>query len=302
MRKNASKIKVVYIGGVEHNGSTFLGTILGNHLAVEFVGELSLLPRVGWLSNYKCTCGEEIQKCNYWESVRDSWEKEVNDTVNSLVELESQVDRRYRFPQVVIQKRFFSKNFATYSQYVCALFQSIQAVSGKSIIVDSSKRFSRALALSEVDCIDLKIIHLIRDARGVAYSFSKPKRLKQRSVWASTLRWNLSNISYGFIGKMLDESRLKVVRYEDFVEYPSETLNKISQFIGLDFSDIATKLVQNKSLAVGAHVGVGNGFLQNVKTVKLRSDQSWQQKMPRNKQQKVWAVTQWGMRHHGYRR
>jgi len=302
MVKSASKLKVVYIGGAEHNGSTFLGTTLSNHPQVEFVGELSLLPREGWLADYICACGARIRECHYWQEVRQYWEKEVADKIDSLVQLEWQFDRHRCFPRVVIQSLFFEHKISLYSQYTYALLEAIRDVSGKRIIVDSSKRFSRALALASVENIDLRIIYLVRDSRGVAYSWSKPKRPKPRSIWDASLRWNVTNIAFSLIDRLLDEENFKIVRYEELVDNPKAVMDEIGNFVDLDLSAIADVLQQHGELSVGQHIGVGNGFLRNAETIKLRADNSWKQKMPQNKKNMVWALTRWGMKKHGYQR
>ena len=44
---------------------------------------------------------------------------------------------------------------------------------GADVVIDSSKHVSTALVLRHVPGIDLRIVHLVRDSRGVAYSWTK---------------------------------------------------------------------------------------------------------------------------------
>jgi hypothetical protein len=299
MNKEKSKARVIYIMGVEHNGSTFLGVTLGNHPNIEFAGELSLLPREGWLSDYACACGDPITGCRYWNEIREVWESLVNDRVDSLVKLEQQFDRNRRLPNVFFQKYLSSHDFYVYGQYTKALFTAVSQVSGRDIVVDSSKRFSRALALSLVDGIDLHLLHLLRDARGVAYSWSKPTRPRQRSWWNASIRWNIMNAASGFVSRNVKKDKVMRLRYEDFISDPVHVLREIGHFVDVSMDQVTELLVNNAGLTVG-HVGVGNGFLQRNKKVYLRSNIEWLEKMPQSDQQNVWRITKYGMHRYGY--
>ncbi len=63
--------------------------------------------------------------------------------------------------------------FARYAEYTGALFNAIADLSGADVIVDSSKSPARALALSRTPGLDVRMLHLVRDVRGVAYSLRK---------------------------------------------------------------------------------------------------------------------------------
>ena len=66
-----------------------------------------------------------------------------------------------------------SLRFQAYDQQVRALFQAIRAVSGKRVVEDTTKTPSRALVLSMISGVDVRILHLVRDGRGVAWSMEK---------------------------------------------------------------------------------------------------------------------------------
>ena len=270
MTETLSRIKVVYIGGVEHNGSTFLGVTLGNHPQIECVGELSSLAREGWLADDICACGDRISDCLYWTKVKKKWIHATEDDIQSLVEQENAFDRHRRLQVLIKEKHFRSQRFSKYSDHTYALFQAIQQTSGKPVIVDTSKRFSRAIALSLVDGIELRVIHLVRDARGVAYSWTKPTRPRQRSWIDASVRWNITNTAFEYVKKNIGEDRVLRIRYEDFILNPKEALNEIGKFINEDLSSLALDLTNGRFLST-EHVGIGNGFLQRTKNIRLRS-------------------------------
>src|ERR1019366_1995765 len=55
------------------------------------------------------------------------------------------------------------------------LYRAIRQVAGKSVVVDSSREASQALVLARIPDIDLKVLHLVRDSRAVAFSYLRRK-------------------------------------------------------------------------------------------------------------------------------
>ena len=65
------------------------------------------------------------------------------------------------------------KNIEAYRRILTKLYCAIQSVSGSQVIVDSSKGPRYAMLLNEIPEIDLRVVHLVRDSRGVVYSWQK---------------------------------------------------------------------------------------------------------------------------------
>lgn len=299
MQDDNSALRVIYIGGIEHNGSTLLGLTLGNHPQIECIGELSQLPRLGWAGDHLCACGQNIATCEYWSNVRKAWSDMTKEDIEVLISGENMFDRNVSFPRLLLEKYVQSAAFVKYCNHMRALYEAIQHVSGKSIIVDTSKRVSRALALSMMDGVDLRLIHLVRDARGVAHSSAKSKRAAQRAWWKTAARWRAINGSFRIASPIVGEERAILVRYEDFIANPEDVLGKIGRFIDVDLTSIAGILTSGRALASG-HIGIGNGFLQGEREVVLQRTIGWPKKMPPEDQQNVWRVTAGSMRYYGY--
>jgi hypothetical protein len=299
MSQGISRSKVVYIGGVEHSGSTLLGLILDNHPKIVCVGELSHLPRAGWLGADKCSCGQLVRDCTFWREVRHKWEKETNTGIDALVQLESKIDLNRRLPLTLMRQFRQSSSFAIYRDYTLTLFNAIEQVSGCNIIVDTSKRASRALALSMIDDIDFRLIHLIRDARGVAYSSGKPQRSKLVPWWYSAIRWNLINMVFDYVRKQIGEEQGMLMWYEQLISKPQETLIRLSKVIDVDMQGLAMSIVNNEGL-VANHIAGGNRFLQSQTPFMLKSDIHWPEDLPSRIQRGVWMMTRYGMLRYGY--
>jgi hypothetical protein len=96
-----------------------------------------------------------------------------------------------------------SRAFGEYKNHVLGLYEAIEKVSGKEVIVDSSKNPVRAFALTQIKDIDLRLVHLVRDVRGVVCSVMKPHRkdpskgvqkdLEPIPLWRAALMWRVIN-------------------------------------------------------------------------------------------------------------
>ena len=98
------------------------------------------------------------------------------------------------------------------------MYRAVLDVSGCALVVDSSKLPSYGFVLGQVPDLDVRFVHLVRDPRGAAYSWSRPKAqpdsedgmqrmsvLKSSSLW---LAWNASAPAL-----LRDPSRYLVVRH-----------------------------------------------------------------------------------------
>lgn len=308
-RSDEAPIHVFYIMGAGRSGSTVLDTVLGNHPEIESVGELTNLPRSGWVNGEYCACGEPGNVCPFWSDVRREWVKRVGvDDVEGYLSLQDAFERFRQWPCLLRERWRPSLQFQAYAERTRALFEAICAVSGKSIIVDSSKNPARAFALSMVPGIDLYLIHLVRDGRGVAWSLKKAfkkdvkmgvqKDIKPRPVWRTAIFWTVVNLYSEWVRRRLDSRKSIQVRYEDFINDPKSTLDKIGGLIELDFAELTSKVSAGEAMEVG-HTIAGNR-LRMAGRVRLRPDTEWTYKLPLRDQRIFWVLAGWLMRQYGY--
>lgn len=214
------KINIIYILGSGHSGSTLIDLILGSHSAIESVGELNKIPEYISIKNSrKCTCGNEISKCNYWQSILKKINNPLAYNINDL-------------------ENFDRSNYD--------LIENILDFSGKSVLVDSSKNSLRLEKLVCSKLFKITIVHLVRDGRAVGYSNKmKRKRIKDKNssnnkkynFYASVAKWNKENIK--FYNKFSNENDVKylLIRYEDLVAYPRQTISDIISTFELSFEE-----------------------------------------------------------------
>jgi hypothetical protein len=169
---------------------------------------------------------------------------------------------------------------------VAQLYESIARQSGASLIVDSSKFPTTAFVLSGSDRIDMSLLHLVRDPRGVAFSWSRVKQnrnldppvpMKMISPWLSVPQWDLWNLLAEQVGKRI--GRYLRVRYEDLVDDPRSVVKKVLAFVDHEVDEL--DFVAGASAMMAAnHMVSGNPSRFDLGNVAIAADIEWEVGMP----------------------
>lgn len=300
-------LRVLFVAGAGRSGSTVLDTVLGGHPQALSCGELAGVPEHGWQLNQYCSCGQPAADCRFWSAVRQRWESEG-------FELE-----RYREEQAYFEAhrlkgwsrlRSHTPRFDYYSRATRALLSAIQVESGVEVLVDSSKNPLRALALSKINGIEVSLLHLVRDGRGVVWSLRKSfkkdsaagveRKLKPRAVWRTAAFWALTNLQVERVIQSLPLGRSLRIRYEDFLSNPSDSLQEVSTFIGLDYSQIADDLAAGKEMPVSCTIA-GNRVRMSG-AIRLRLDEEWKENLSAKELALFWPIAGSLMRRYQYSR
>lgn len=290
----SERVTVLYIGGHGRSGSTILAQTLGQTPGCVNVGELWQVWYRGLQENERCGCGQSFYSCEFWRAVGDEafggWD---NVDVDKMVAFRPYLKRpRYAPHYALAAKTGIRSGKMNTLLEDCGpvlerLYRAIQRVSGAGVIVDSSKRFSYAVLLSLLPFADLRVVHLVRDSRAVAYSWSRSKespaavggRLMPRlSPSQASRAWSLQNGSYGLLS---GSARLSRLRYEDFVNDPTLYLAETLTRVGLD--DEAGSLhdvVRGREISLSVdHTVSGNPARFRTGKIELQPDEEWKVKM-----------------------
>jgi hypothetical protein len=217
--------------------ATLLDLMLGQVPGFVSVGELRQIWQRGLVEDSRCGCRLAFHECPYWTAVGlaafGGWDRL---DLAAVLELRNSLDRVSTLRTL---KRPGSRpqeeaRIEAYVSILENLLRGIQEVSGAGVIVDSSKTPSHALLLARVPDVDLRLIHLVRDSRGVAYSWKRATRGKQRKRKLRSLRARLGvNLSasmrwasYNARIPTLTHVGIpyRFVRYEDMVGDPRTCL------------------------------------------------------------------------------
>jgi len=292
-------VRVVYIAGYGRSGSTLLERVLSSHPGVFGLGELVNLPRMVNCTLGYCSCGEPVQGCPFWQGVLT--EVPISD-FGRLLRLQRRLES---FPMGFLSTIMGRVLRREYQKRVRELFSAIvhAAPPGTQYLVDSSKttwkNALRPITLARIAGLDVVVLHLVRDGRGCIWSNLKGSNRRLEAgvnarIRFATLRtaisWFLANFAALLCKWVLQKKRYLLIQYEDFVEETTETLSRIGEFLGVDFTPQSDALVRGESIPI-AHQIAGNRMRSRRKIV-LKMDAEWKVKL-KKWQQALYFLIDW---------
>lgn len=290
-------LKVLYVMGYGRSGSTFLDILLSNAAAVTSVGALSNYWL--WLQRgLPCACGEPLPECPMWgQIVPDHLGSLPHDDLLRWNEIQEGVERRHRLPRL-LGGRLPGELVGRYRLATDALLKVVADRVEAPAVVDSSgsgaDKTGRPFALARYTGADVRVIHLVRDGRAVAWSSMKgpgsPERpevqLPRPLVGIRAgLAWSVANLTSEWIARHLDPERVLRVRYEDLATDTGSQLRRIGAFAGLELEDLIRTVEEDRPLTVGHNVAGNRLRFQD--EIRVRPDFSWRRKMS--------PVYRWGL-------
>jgi Sulfotransferase family len=305
-------MKIIYIGGYSRSGSTLLMRLLAESPGLVAVGELFDLWQRSYRDNQLCGCGLGFRECPFWRAVT----VEAFGAEPAQIPWASYEARRHRvqghaaIPALwvpALRSDRFARDLASYAGDLSHLFRGISSVSGARVVLESSKIPQFAWILAEMENVQLHLVHLVRDSRAAAFSWTRHKvrpeiswkvqTMDRHSVVRSGLEWDLFNVMLDSRRKILASYTL--VRYEDLVEDPSRELRRIEGAVGEPIAH--ENLMREDGVSLGTtHTVSGNPSRFTVGPTKIRSDDEWIDTMAPRDRRLVTALTLVGLRKYGY--
>ncbi len=279
-------IKLLYIAGFGRSGSTLLERILSQVEGFVAVGEGRHLWDRGFGENQLCSCGEPFLGCSYWAGiVRKAFGSYADIDLKSILALKQRVDRYRYIPEMIWPRlsRPFQARLKRYAQYVADFYRAVHVTTAARVLIDSSKDPSYAYLLAAIPVLDVRFVHLTRDSRGVAYSWTKEvvrpeitgsvAYMPRYSLLKSALTWNINNLSAEFL--RVSQRPYLHIRYEDLAGSPQESLHKIFAFLTEEVSQLP-EIDSSGSLALDQyHTLSGNPVRFRQTPIKIVEDNQW---------------------------
>jgi hypothetical protein len=299
---NNGKIKVLSIAGWGRSGSTILDNILGQIDGFFSVGELRYIWDRNLIDNRLCGCGAPFKECEVWQRVLDEAFGGI-DQIDpyEMIDLRDGATRSRHLPLMLIPWRQSSliSHLGEYLANLEKLYRAIQSTSGSRVIVDSSKFPSYGYMLRLLPAIDLYVVHLIRDPRGVAYSWLRRRKLelnteapiymKSFGPGESSLIWNTWNMAIEAIWRSSRHRYLRL-HYEDFVQRPQEAVERILDLLHEEAPRLPFVDTHKVELGIN-HTTSGNPNRVQTGVIALRSDEAWKEKMKQSNKALVTMLT-----------
>lgn len=320
-RSREYPVRVIYLGGLGRSGSTLLERLLGELPGVSAAGEIVHLWQRGVAENERCGCGLDFSACDFWKQVGKEafggWDK--IDT-GQIGRLKDTVDRTRQIPRLSQRnsRSGFASELAEYSGFYLRVYRAIADVSGCGALVDSSKHASLAFCLSRRQEIDLRVIHVVRDSRAVAYSWTttvaRPEAsgsvqqspgsyMTTYSPAKAAGHWNAQNAALQWLARR--GTPVLRVRYEDLVAATEQTLRRAATFAGLPAGELTLPFLHDDgdepyAELTTAHTASGNPMRFTTGRLPIRGDERWRSAMPDEQRRVVTALTFPLLRRYGY--
>lgn len=312
--------EVLAIAGTGQNGATLLTRMLGRLAGFVAVGELGRLWDTGLIENRLCGCGVPFHECPFWTRVGEvgfgGWSTVDGYEVSRLREA-VRLKRRFRelprepipdlrkiaSPQLLPFRLAsglwpeYHANVRRYADLMERLYDAIAHVSNAEIIVDSMKAPYHVYLLRRLP-LDVRVVHLVRDSRGVAHSQAKLVRKQgstgryrgQRTPAKSGVRWDWVNLMFHLLSRMDVSSA--VIRYEDVVITPKEQLRRIAALAGVPPASLDLSFIRDSDVDLPPdHLVAGNRMRMEAGPIRLQVSEEWKTELPKTQRRIVSLLT-----------
>jgi len=189
-----------------------------------------------------------------------------------------------------------------------SLYHSVAAETGAELIVDTSKSVFHAAFMRNSRVVDPYVLHLVRDPRGVVFSWTRPKvelgydggerMMPAKSLAVSTAWW----ISINHYAALLEKDfpgRYQRLRYEDFVADPEAEFRRIGEFCGLEVDP--AQVFDMAADAIEPTHSVWGNPMRFDKKVTIRADERWREGLSDRERRIITATTAPWLRKYSYR-
>jgi hypothetical protein len=183
--------------------------------------------------------------CPFWRAVGaeayGGWSRSHAELVSAT---QRQIDRHRRSFIVALRGSagHHTVREREYMADVDRVLKAVGEVSAGRTVVDSSKTPSYARFVASGTSLDVRLLHLVRDSRGSAFSWSRPKSrldgdgtesMRTFGPLQASVLWTMSNAPYHIPFGI----PLARIRYEDFAAAPQTSLTPVMQSLG--FAELA---------------------------------------------------------------
>jgi Sulfotransferase domain len=309
--------RVIYLAGLGRSGTTLLERLLGELPGVAAAGEVVHIWQRGVVAGERCGCGDAFARCAFWRQVGSrafgGWDRIE---LARIERLRSRVDRTRYVPLLAgpVLAPALRRALDEYIGHYQRVYTAVAEVSGGSLVVDSSKHASLAFCLRWSPGIDVRVVHVVRDSRAVAYSWTRQVRRPDAAAesymttWSPATtagQWNAQNGALQLLARV-GMPTLRV-RYEDLVASPQETLTRVAAFAGVPAAGRRLAFLggdggRRWADFRAAHTVSGNPMRFATGRVPIRKDERWRTAMPARQLRTVTALTLPLLARYGYLR
>ena len=294
--------RVAFIAGLGRSGSTLLDRMLGQVPGCCNIGEASQI----WLSltrGTRCGCGRPSESCPFWVSVLEQvFDDDREAGVAEALRLQRRVDRVRYLPALVAPTVLprLRRDLERYAEIVSRLYHAVSVTAQAPVIIDSGKHTSTAFLLRHVPDIDLRVVHLVRDPRGVAYSWTKVVKKSHFTDAGDMPRQFPARVARRWVAYNVLLRALRLlgvpthfVRYEDVVRDPVACLARLAHYLNLPAEAASAPFLSDHVVDLSSedHTLAGNPMRFLRDPVVVRLDDEWRTRLPARQRRVVTLIT-----------
>jgi hypothetical protein len=277
--------------------------MLSEYGSVVSVGELTYIADRGFAEDQLCSCGMSFKGCPFWsEVVARVAGSEPATWFQEFSVLRAKNNRLRHIPKAMIASRWTATtqpDVRAYAGMLDKLYGAITEVSGAALIVDSSKMPSHGFVIASSEKVTLYALHLVRDARGVAFSQQKV-RIRPEIHWKeatmprfsparSAIDWIVVNSATQALAGA--SSIYMRFRYEDVVTQ-DDIVEQVLRGIGMSPEEIAK--------GSGARHELSGNPMRFEPRIKVVPDDAWISEMASRERWETTIIACPLLRHYGY--
>jgi len=302
--------KVLYLAGWGRSGSTILEAVLNQVPELVGCGELKFVWRRGLIENRRCSCGTPLRECGFWTRVFHEAYGGIPEARLAALDAATGRYRTRHLPSLLLPgaRDRYAPELAWYRDDLATLYRAVARVAGAQVVVDSSKFPSHLVALLQTPGLDVRVAHIVRDPRAVAYSWQRDKidpdapdggRMPRLLPGVTGAYWSSWNLATERIARTNRLPYLRV-RYEDMIADPRAAIGPVLELAGLPGDRVPVAADGTVGLGVSHQVS-GNPVRFSQGAIRIRDDDEWTREMGAAAQVVVNAVTTPVRQRYGYR-
>jgi hypothetical protein len=302
------RCRILYIAGWGRSGSTILEALLGQAPGAAAVGEVRFVWQRGIVEDRPCGCGQPFGRCEFWSRVLERGFGGRSGIDRRFLAHATGVGRTRHLPLLALPgaRELYARAHRGWLVNHERLYHAIREAADCRVVVDSSKYPSYAVLLAGSAALEPSVVHLVRDPRAVAHSWSRLKPDEERGAGVLMHRLGPARTSLYWMGwnlateRLLGGPRYRLLRYEDLIDDPSARVGEILAHAGLDSA--VPFLAGRVATLAPCHTVSGNPIRFRTGGVELRPDDEWAQAMRPRDRRLVWSLTAPVRRRWGYGR
>jgi hypothetical protein len=230
--------ELLYIASPSFSGSTLLTLLLAAHPRVATVGELKGTS-MGDVESYRCSCGELIRACAFWRALTAALSaRGVAFDVGQFgthfraapagaladrllaARLRGRIAEWARGAGLALLPRA-RRELRRVRARNRAVMEAVCALRGADVFLDASKDPVRLRHLIDGDGVPARVIHLVRDGRGVAASYM---RVYGWPMEPAALEWRRTNEECERLRDLVRPEAWLRLHYEDLCRDPDRAV------------------------------------------------------------------------------